>query len=102
MQFSLVVVGHGPRLLSDSTLDAVESAFTSSSFLLVCCRWPKTEKSSLPITTKIQMADGRWQPVDLQRMRGALLWPFVSRLWNAHFVLHDLHHAHPYDEWEIE
>src|SRR6185312_9913105 len=35
VRFSLFVVGHGPRLLSDSTLDAVESCFTSPSFLLV-------------------------------------------------------------------
>src|SRR5262245_38294333 len=34
IRFNLFVVGHGPRLLSDSTLDAVESCFTSPSFLL--------------------------------------------------------------------
>src|SRR4249920_1001963 len=35
VRFNLLVVGHGPRLLSGSTLDAVESCFTSPSFLLV-------------------------------------------------------------------
>src|SRR5690242_19766352 len=35
VRFNLLVVGHGPRLLSDSTLDAVESCFTSPSFLLI-------------------------------------------------------------------
>jgi hypothetical protein len=61
---------------------------------------PKNQKS--PTTTKIEMADG--SPLILQRMRGALLWAdgIVHGLWNEHFLLHDLHRAHPYDEWEIE
>jgi hypothetical protein len=47
-------------------------------------------------------ADG--SPWILPCLRGASLWTdgIVSGLWNAHFVLHDLHHAHPYDEWKIE